>query len=179
MSSNCITIIIHITVLLINLIDYNMKTAASYAQLWSILHHNKFICNHKSQLYVETINYCSVILVIIYLVCFADELKKFSKVNKNIYKPKVADKVKEYVRQNFTREMEFYNFCKQRLYRQYAALHLPIGELDSLDSWSNHCLCNINGFLKPNYKTKSKFSTTLCAMWWRTFPLLPNHFYFV
>ena len=63
-------------------------------------------------------------------------MKRFSKVNKNIYKPKVADKVKEYVRQNFTREMEFYNFCKQRLYRQYAALNLPPEQMNSLDTSS-------------------------------------------
>ncbi|KAF2355549.1 Sulfotransferase [Trinorchestia longiramus] len=60
-----------------------------------------------------------------------NEVKRFSKVNKNIYKPKVQDKVKEFVRKNFTREMEFYEFCKQRLHRQYAALQLPSTELES------------------------------------------------
>lgn len=59
-------------------------------------------------------------------------MMRFSKVNKNIYKPKVAEKVKDYVRKNFTREMEFYNFCRQRLHRQYAALKLPPGEMDSI-----------------------------------------------
>lgn len=61
-----------------------------------------------------------------------NEMKRFSKVNKNIYKPKVAEKVKDYVRKNFTREMEFYNFCRQRLHRQYAALKLHPGEMDSI-----------------------------------------------
>lgn len=62
-----------------------------------------------------------------------DEVK-YSKVNKNIYKPKVQQRVKEIVRQNFTREMEFYNFCRQRLHKQYAALNLPPSALDSLDT---------------------------------------------
>lgn len=55
----------------------------------------------------------------------SDEVQKFSKVNRNIYKPQVAEKVKDIVRKNFTREMEFYEFCRRRLYMQYAALKLP------------------------------------------------------
>ena len=55
----------------------------------------------------------------------SDQVHRFSKVNKNIYKPKVDEKVKDVVRKNFTRELEFYEFCKQRLYMQYAALKLP------------------------------------------------------
>ena len=64
---------------------------------------------------------------VIYLLflLFSDEVHRFSKVNKNIYKPKVDEKVKDVVRKNFTREMEFYDFCRQRLYMQYAALNLP------------------------------------------------------
>lgn len=54
-----------------------------------------------------------------------NEVQKFSKVNRNIYKPQVAEKVKDIVRKNFTREMEFYEFCRRRLYMQYAALKLP------------------------------------------------------
>lgn len=61
-------------------------------------------------------------------------MNKFSKVNKNIYKPKVDSKTKDIVRRNFTREIEFYNFCKDRLYKQYAALNLPPEALDALDT---------------------------------------------
>lgn len=55
-----------------------------------------------------------------------NEVQRFSKVNRNIYKPPVSEKIKDIVRKNFTREMEFYEFCKRRLYMQYAALNLPV-----------------------------------------------------
>jgi len=45
-----------------------------------------------------------------------------SKINRNLYKPTVSEDVKNLVRQNFTRETEFYQFCRQRLHRQYNAL---------------------------------------------------------
>jgi len=48
----------------------------------------------------------------------------FKKVNKNTFKPPVNEGVKKLVRQKFSREMEFYNFCKQRLYTQYIAANL-------------------------------------------------------
>ena len=48
----------------------------------------------------------------------------FSKINRNIYKPPVAESTKELVRKNFTREIEFFEFCKQRLHKQYLALNL-------------------------------------------------------
>ncbi len=41
-----------------------------------------------------------------------------------MYKPKVPEETKDIVRKNFTREMEFYDFCKQRLHKQYLALNL-------------------------------------------------------
>ncbi len=43
-------------------------------------------------------------------------------VNKNIYQPKVQEYVKQLVRTNITREVEFYQYCKQRLHRQWMAL---------------------------------------------------------
>jgi hypothetical protein len=46
------------------------------------------------------------------------------KVNQNAFKPTVSEAVKDIVRQNFTREIEFYQFCRQRLYRQRLALNL-------------------------------------------------------
>ena len=55
---------------------------------------------------------------------FPDEIKVFSKINRNIYKPPVAEATKEIVRKNFTREIEFFDFCKQRLHKQYLALNL-------------------------------------------------------
>ncbi|KAF4527127.1 hypothetical protein B566_EDAN016092 [Ephemera danica] len=45
-------------------------------------------------------------------------------INRNLYKPPVSEAVKDIVRANFTRETEFYQFCKQRLHRQYRALNL-------------------------------------------------------
>ena len=57
-------------------------------------------------------------------VSFSDEIQKFSKINRNIYKPKTAEPTKDIVRKNFTRELEFFDFCKQRLHKQYLALNL-------------------------------------------------------
>ena len=54
----------------------------------------------------------------------SDQIQKFSKINRNIYKPKVEEATKVVVRQNFTRELEFFDFCKQRLHKQYLALNL-------------------------------------------------------
>ena len=54
----------------------------------------------------------------------SDQIQKFSKINRNIYKPPVSEEVKMTVRQNFTREIEFFEFCKQRLHKQYLALNL-------------------------------------------------------
>merc|ERR1719320_1981057 len=53
-----------------------------------------------------------------------NEVQIFSKINRNIYKPPVAEATKEIVRKNFTRELEFFDFCKQRLHKQYLALNL-------------------------------------------------------
>jgi len=52
------------------------------------------------------------------------EIHIFSKINRNIYKPPVSNDVKDIVRKNFTRELEFFDFCKQRLHKQYLALNL-------------------------------------------------------
>ena len=42
--------------------------------------------------------------------------------NKNIYKPKTPKYIKEALKANFTAEYEFYEFCKQRLEKQYLAI---------------------------------------------------------
>lgn len=46
------------------------------------------------------------------------------RINHNAFKPMVSEAVKDIVRKNFTREIEFYQFCRQRLYRQRLALNL-------------------------------------------------------
>ncbi|XP_050445621.1 heparan sulfate 2-O-sulfotransferase pipe isoform X2 [Cataglyphis hispanica] len=56
---------------------------------------------------------------------YYDQINSFTRINRNFFKPPVSEEVKNLVRNNFTREVEFYQFCKQRLYRQYRALKLP------------------------------------------------------
>lgn len=55
---------------------------------------------------------------------YYNEIKHFNKINKNNFKPPVTEEVKNIVRQNFTREIEFFKFCKERLQRQYIAANL-------------------------------------------------------
>ncbi|KAJ0178213.1 hypothetical protein K1T71_006036 [Dendrolimus kikuchii] len=54
-----------------------------------------------------------------------EELNTFNQINRNAFKPQVTEAVKQIVRANFTREIEFYEFCKQRLYTQLRALRDP------------------------------------------------------
>ncbi|XP_066992241.1 heparan sulfate 2-O-sulfotransferase pipe [Anabrus simplex] len=54
-----------------------------------------------------------------------DEVDRFTRINRNLFKPPVSEEVKDIVRRNFTREVEFYQFCRQRLHRQLLALRLP------------------------------------------------------
>ncbi|XP_063235466.1 heparan sulfate 2-O-sulfotransferase pipe [Bacillus rossius redtenbacheri] len=56
---------------------------------------------------------------------FWGEVDRFSRINRNLFKPPVSEHVKELVSKNFTREIEFYQFCRQRLHRQLLALKLP------------------------------------------------------
>ncbi|XP_065079844.1 heparan sulfate 2-O-sulfotransferase pipe [Ochlerotatus camptorhynchus] len=56
---------------------------------------------------------------------YFNEVNLLAKINKNNFKPPVSHEIKELVRRNFTREIEFYQFCKQRLYKQYLATQLP------------------------------------------------------
>ncbi len=51
-----------------------------------------------------------------------DTKEEIRHVNKNIYKPKTADWVREAIRPNVSREIEFFHFCRQRLHRQYEAI---------------------------------------------------------
>lgn len=54
-----------------------------------------------------------------------DAASESIRINRNAFKPPVSEYVKEIVRRNFSREVEFYEFCKDRLYKQYRALKLP------------------------------------------------------
>ncbi|CAD6203453.1 GSCOCG00009770001-RA-CDS [Cotesia congregata] len=65
-----------------------------------------------------------VLLIIIFFFFFTDEMNSFKKINRNSFKPPVSEAIKEMVRKNFTREIEFYQFCRQRLHRQLRALKL-------------------------------------------------------
>lgn len=51
-------------------------------------------------------------------------MNSFKRINKNAFKPPVSEEVKDMVRKNFTKEVEFYQFCRQRLHRQMRALKL-------------------------------------------------------
>uniref|UniRef100_A0A1B0CBD4 Putative heparan sulfate 2-o-sulfotransferase pipe n=1 Tax=Lutzomyia longipalpis TaxID=7200 RepID=A0A1B0CBD4_LUTLO len=55
-----------------------------------------------------------------------EEVNNFNKINRNSFKPPVSEEVKDIVRRNFTREIEFYQFCKQRLHKQFLAAKLPL-----------------------------------------------------
>ncbi|XP_071454367.1 uronyl 2-sulfotransferase homolog pip [Hetaerina americana] len=52
------------------------------------------------------------------------QMSHFPQINRNPFKPPVREEIKDIVRRNFTREIDFYEFCKQRLHRQYAAMKL-------------------------------------------------------
>lgn len=58
-------------------------------------------------------------------IFITEELNTFNRINRNAFKPPVSEAVKQIVRSNFTREIEFYEFCKQRLHMQLRALRDP------------------------------------------------------
>ena len=45
-------------------------------------------------------------------------------INQNKFKKKPSSVIKEQIKVNFTTEIEFFNFCKQRLYRQLLTITL-------------------------------------------------------
>lgn len=55
---------------------------------------------------------------------FYDEITQLNKINGNSFKPPVSEEIKNLVRRNFTREIEFYEFCRQRLHKQQLALNM-------------------------------------------------------
>ena len=48
----------------------------------------------------------------------------WSSVNKNKFRPETSPEIKDLLRRNMTTEVVFYEYCKQRLDRQYVALGL-------------------------------------------------------
>ena len=50
------------------------------------------------------------------------EMMKEKHVNKNNFKPKTPKWIKMQLMKNFTREIEFFEFCKQRLNKQYLSI---------------------------------------------------------
>ena len=51
-----------------------------------------------------------------------EDLGKNAKINRNPVKPQVREDIKKMVAQNMSLEFAFYEFCKQRLYKQYLSL---------------------------------------------------------
>ncbi|XP_072157960.1 uronyl 2-sulfotransferase homolog pip isoform X2 [Bemisia tabaci] len=60
------------------------------------------------------------------------EMQGFRKINRNAFKPTISEEIKNIIRRNFTREIEFYQFCRQRLHKQLYALKLPTMSDNSL-----------------------------------------------
>ncbi|XP_004931534.1 heparan sulfate 2-O-sulfotransferase pipe [Bombyx mori] len=76
-----------------------------------------------------------------------EELNTFNRINRNAFKPPVSEAVKQIVRANFTREIEFYEFCKQRLHMQLKALRDPTITLPTpTRSWRRKRESKINDF---------------------------------
>ncbi|XP_059219907.1 heparan sulfate 2-O-sulfotransferase pipe-like isoform X1 [Stomoxys calcitrans] len=49
---------------------------------------------------------------------------RLHKTNRNSFRPPVTDEARRVLSRNLTHEIEFYHFCKQRLYKQYIAVYL-------------------------------------------------------
>ena len=43
-------------------------------------------------------------------------------INKNIFKPKITMQLQKMLLHNFSNELDFYEFCKARLHKQYLSL---------------------------------------------------------
>ena len=55
------------------------------------------------------------------LQIYNDNKECFKKINSNSAKPPVSEEVKRILRQRFSYELEFYEFCKKRLFTQFIA----------------------------------------------------------
>lgn len=64
---------------------------------------------------------------------YFNDMVEFREINKNKFKPPVSDEVKKLLRKNFTREYDFYEFCKKRLYTQFLAVNLDDYEKPKVD----------------------------------------------
>lgn len=58
--------------------------------------------------------------------------EQLSIVNMNPVKRSASQETREILSKNFTNEIEFYEFCKQRLYLQYSAIS-NFGRIDNDD----------------------------------------------
>lgn len=87
-----------------------------------------FLLSFRFRSVVLSLIYSFVYIDFIYInfvVFNSNTASESVRINRNAFKPPVSDYVKDIVRRNFSREMEFYEFCKDRLYQQYRALKLP------------------------------------------------------
>lgn len=75
---------------------------------------------------------------------YFNDMAEFKKINKNNFKPPVTEEVKQLLRQNFSREIDFYKYCKQRLQTQFLATNL----LDF--KWKWECFCNLKNWKWPS-----------------------------
>lgn len=98
----------------------------------------------------------------------SEELDNFRKINRNSFKPPVSEEVKDMVRRNFTREIDFYMFCRQRLHRQLLALRLPStwggrGHTHARGQllWYHLVLVNLWGTAQELCKTGSRTSSLI------------------
>lgn len=98
-----------------------------------VLHGSVSVINFIYLFYsdISTCIRCALILgggaadVVVVVLFHSNAASESVRINRNAFKPPVSDYVKDIVRRNFSREMEFYEFCKDRLYKQYRALKLP------------------------------------------------------
>lgn len=51
-----------------------------------------------------------------------ENYKKMKEINKNKQKPKIPREIKQSLISNFTTEIEFYEYCKQRLFKQHLVI---------------------------------------------------------
>lgn len=90
------------------------------------------------------------------------------KVNRNLLKPEVSQDIKDILSKNMTREIEFYNFCQQRLLQQFDAIRpqwqMKIGITNST-TWYNQFLDIFDWFYLPfNLRLKNTYNEMIPFM---------------
>lgn len=61
-------------------------------------------------------------IVFLFVLFFPEGRDRFSRVNKNNVTRPISEETRMILSKNLTHEIEFYEFCKQRLYLQYNAI---------------------------------------------------------